>query len=76
MAKLPTVTGGQAVAAFVRAGFALARIDGSHHVLTRPGHRLNLSVPVHGNRPIASGTLRKLIRDAGLTVDAFIALLK
>jgi predicted RNA binding protein YcfA (HicA-like mRNA interferase family) len=75
MANLPSVTGEQAVAAFGRIGFTLDRIRGSHHVLKRAGHRNNLSVPVHGNKPVKRGTLRSLIRDAGLTVEEFCKLL-
>jgi predicted RNA binding protein YcfA (HicA-like mRNA interferase family) len=32
---------------------------------------LRLSVPVHGNKALKQGTLRRLIRDAGLTVEQF-----
>jgi hypothetical protein len=36
----------------------------------RPGL---LSIPMH--KPVRRGTLRKLIREAGLTVDQFVQLL-
>jgi len=42
-------------------------------ILATPGRR-PLSVPRH--RRLADGTLRGLIRDAGLTVDEFVALLE
>jgi predicted RNA binding protein YcfA (HicA-like mRNA interferase family) len=75
MASLPSVTGRQAVEAFGKAGFALVRISGSHHMLRRPGHRYVLSVPVHGKKKLKPGTLRSLIRDAGMTVEEFCELL-
>ena len=75
MASLPSVTGHEAIKAFGKVGFVLDRINGSHHILKKTGHANTLSVPVHGNRPVATGTLRSLIRDAGLTVEEFIALL-
>ena len=75
MPKLPPVTGPLAIVAFGRAGFRLDRVKSSHHILVREGWPNVLSVPVHGNRPVAKGTLRSLIRDAGLTVAEFIALL-
>jgi len=75
MPKLPRVSGGEAVRAFEKAGFHVDRITGSHHILKRDGHPFNLSVPVHGNKSLPSGTLRALIRDSGLTVEEFIALL-
>jgi len=42
-------------------------------ILVKPGVPVNLSVPDH--RELDRGLLRGLIRDAGMTVDAFIALL-
>jgi predicted RNA binding protein YcfA (HicA-like mRNA interferase family) len=73
--NLPNVTGQEAIRAFQRAGFALDRISGSHHVLKKVGHPFVLSVPVHGKKVLKSGTLRSLIRTAGLTVDEFCDLL-
>ena len=75
MAKLPVVRGAEAVRAFKRTGFLLDRVEGSHHILKKPGHRFALSVPVHGNRQVKPGTLRRLIAAAGLTVEEFCALL-
>lgn len=57
-----------------RFGYAFDRQNGSHIVLRNqmPPFR-RLVVPNH--REIAKGTLRAIIRQAGLTVDDFIALL-
>ena len=44
---------------------------GSHIVMTKPGQLVTLSIPDH--REVAKGTLRSLIRAAGLTIDEFIA---
>ena len=46
---------------------------GSHVVLLKAGLKASLSVPQH--REVAPGTLRSLIRSAGMTVDEFAALL-
>ena len=72
--KLPVVSGTRAVRAFVRLGYVVDRQRGSHILLRHPEppHR-RLSVPDH--RELAKGTLRTLIREAGLTVDAFVHLL-
>jgi hypothetical protein len=43
-------------------------------VLTRPGSIVSLSIPDH--RELAPGTLRKLIRSSGLSVQEFRNLLK
>jgi predicted RNA binding protein YcfA (HicA-like mRNA interferase family) len=76
MPKLPAVTGDEAVAAFGRVGFAHDRTSASHKILKKPGHPFTLSVPVHGGKTVKPGTLRALIRAAGLTVEAFVALLR
>ena len=75
MPKLPSVTGQEAIAAFGRVGFKLDRVTGSHHILIKDGHRFHLSVPVHGQKPLRPGLLRKLIHNADLTVEQFISLL-
>ncbi|MEN8151084.1 MAG: type II toxin-antitoxin system HicA family toxin [Planctomycetota bacterium] len=74
MARLPVVSGREAVQALGRVGYRLDRQRGSHMILRQvdPPHR-RLTVPDH--RELAKGTLRAIIREAGLTVDAFLALL-
>jgi predicted RNA binding protein YcfA (HicA-like mRNA interferase family) len=75
MAKLPAVSGKDAVRAFEGAGFVVARIVGSHHIMRKAGHPLILTVPVHRNQDVATGTLRSLISAAGLTVEEFLKFL-
>ena len=41
--------------------------------MIRPGQEGLLSIPMH--KPVKKGTLRRIIRDAGLTVDEFNDLL-
>jgi len=73
MAKLPVVSGADAVKAFQQAGWRVDRQRGSHVVLLKPGHVASLSVPQHPE--LAPGTLRALIRAAGMSVEEFVALL-
>ena len=73
MAKLPVISGSEVVKAFQRAGWRVDRQWSSHVVLLEPGHIASLSVPQH--REVAPGTLRALIRAAGMTVDEFTSLL-
>jgi len=47
-------------------GWSLARINGSHHIFTRPGRRERIVVPRHGNQPLKTGLLRSLMKIAGL----------
>jgi predicted RNA binding protein YcfA (HicA-like mRNA interferase family) len=50
-------------------GWQLQRIRGSHHIFSKPGNPRILTVPVHGNKSLKTGTLRKLLRDAELTEE-------
>ena len=73
MGKLSNIAGKEAAKAFQKAGWQLAGQVGSHLVLTKPGVRVNLSIPQH--KELSVGTLRALIRNAGMTVDEFLELL-
>jgi predicted RNA binding protein YcfA (HicA-like mRNA interferase family) len=72
--KLPVISGSEAVRAFAKIGYSLDEQHGSHMILRRgdPPHR-RISVPNH--KELAKGTLRALIREAGLTVEEFANLL-
>ena len=72
MAALPSVSGERAVRVLQKAGWTKDRQRGSHVILIKPGHAASLSVPLH--RELAPGTLRALIRAAGMSVDDFVAL--
>ena len=73
MGKLPIISGKEAAKAFEKAGWQMRGQVGSHLVLTKSGVRANLSVPQHSE--LAPGTLRGLIRAAGMTIEEFLALL-
>ena len=74
MPELPVISGREARRALERAGWEFQRQKGSHMVLTRVGSVVSLSIPDH--RELATGTLRKLIRHSGLSVEQFLELLK
>jgi predicted RNA binding protein YcfA (HicA-like mRNA interferase family) len=71
--KLGNISGKEAAKAFRRAGWDPIGQVGSHLVMVRPGVRVNLSIPQH--KELSVGTLRALIRSAGMTVDEFLAFL-
>jgi predicted RNA binding protein YcfA (HicA-like mRNA interferase family) len=73
MGKLGNISGKEAAKAFGRAGWQVIGQVGSHLVMSKSGERANLSIPQH--RELSVGTLRALIRAAGLTVDEFLELL-
>jgi predicted RNA binding protein YcfA (HicA-like mRNA interferase family) len=58
----------------MRAGFVVER-HGKHLVLVRERDRRVVPVPVHGSERIGPGLLRKLLRQAGLTLEDFLRLL-
>ena len=68
---LPVLSGREAVRVFESLGWSVARQSGSHIILVKEGEMATLSVPDH--REVAKGTLRGLIRAAGLTVADFVA---
>jgi predicted RNA binding protein YcfA (HicA-like mRNA interferase family) len=74
MGKLPVISGDQARRSLERAGWVFQRQTGSHQILTKPSYIVTIAIPRH--RELPAGTLRRIIRDAGLTVEEFISLLK
>ena len=73
MGRLGNISGNEAVKAFGRAGWQVLGQVGSHVVMAKTGVRANLSIPQH--KELSKGTLRALIRAAGMAVDEFLALL-
>jgi predicted RNA binding protein YcfA (HicA-like mRNA interferase family) len=74
VAKLPTDLSGREVrVALERAGFVFRRQVGSHMILRRDEPYARAVVPDH--KEVRSGTLRRIITDAGLTVERFMQLL-
>jgi predicted RNA binding protein YcfA (HicA-like mRNA interferase family) len=72
VARLGNISGKEAARAFEKAGWRAIGQVGSHLVMVKPGVRVNLSVPQH--KELSVGTLRALIRHAGMTVEEFLAI--
>ncbi|HWF19082.1 MAG TPA: type II toxin-antitoxin system HicA family toxin [Verrucomicrobiae bacterium] len=73
MSKLPVCSGHEAVRAFRQIGYEVDHQTGSHIILRHANMR-RLTIPNH--RELAKGTLRAIIREAGITKEEFIDLLK
>jgi len=71
MARLPVISGAQAIKAFHRAGWRAVRQSSSHVIMVKEGKDTTLSIPTHPT--LKRGLLRRLIRDAGMSVDEFVA---
>ena len=72
--KLPSIKASQVIKVLEAVGFHRIRQSGSHATYRHADGRWTI-VSIHPGKTIPRGTLRKIIRDAGLTVDEFIALL-
>lgn len=73
MSRLPVLSGRDLVRALAKIGFQLDRQKGSHMILFRPDPPATLTVPDH--RELDRGTLRAILRQAGLTPEALVKLL-
>jgi len=69
MPSLPALSGRKVVKVFESFGWEVVRQRGSHIILVKENHNATLSVPDH--EEVAKGTLRSLIRAAGITVEEF-----
>jgi len=73
--KLPRVDCQDLIRALKRAGFEEQRQRGSHLHLRRSSDNKRVTVPVHKGRTVHTGTLRAILRDAGISIDEFRELL-
>ncbi len=47
-------------------GWVLDRIEGSHHIFVKDGHR-SVPVPVHKGREITKDMVRRILKEAGIS---------
>ncbi len=70
MPKLPNVSGNEVIKALIKIGFEAVRQKGSHVRMKHEDNRV-VTIPIHNNKSLGKGLLRKILRDADLTVDEF-----
>jgi len=73
--KLPVVSGRQVVKVLQRVGYQVVRQRGSHIRLRDDSNPKHLPVTVPDHKTIKPGLLRKILRDADLTVERLLELL-
>jgi len=73
VSKLPRLSGRECIRALEKAGFLIRRQEGSHIIMRRSEPFAQVVVPDH--KELDRGTLRAIIRQAGLSVEDFTALL-
>jgi len=66
---LKLCSGADAIRKFQKASWTAVRQKGSHVMMTKAGYHWTLSIPKHDE--LGPGLLRKLINQAGLTVEEF-----
>jgi predicted RNA binding protein YcfA (HicA-like mRNA interferase family) len=72
MPKLRRLTGREVLKILHQLGFMTRRVTGSHHQLRKQteNHTCNTTVPVHGNTALATGTLKSIIAQVSLCLEA------
>ena len=73
--RLPRVTSEQTLRALRRDGWFIARQVGSHAIMRHPSKPGRLVVARHARAIMKPGMLSGILKDAGLTVEEFRALL-
>ena len=73
--KLPRINAADAIRVLEKAGFFLARQSGSHKIYKNvEGKRA--TVPFHSGKELHPKILKSILRDADLTVEEFLELMK
>jgi len=72
MPRLPRISGAEAIRALERLGFTQVRQRGSHVVLKRVGAEKTTGCVVPLHVELATGTLRGILKQAGVTTEEFI----
>ena len=70
------VSGKNVIKALSKAGFREARQKGSHIILVKDSDKGKKAVVVPNHKEVDKGTLLEIIRQAGLTRDEFLKLIK
>jgi predicted RNA binding protein YcfA (HicA-like mRNA interferase family) len=69
--RLSQLDPNRVVKAFVRLGWTVARVSGSHHIL-KAGGRATLTIPVHKGRTLKEGLVRGLLKAAEVDEERFL----
>ncbi len=74
MSGLPVASGREVIGVLLKIGYQQIRQKGSHVRLRHPNDSARRPVTVPDHRELKAGTLRAILRDAGLTIDEFVGL--
>lgn len=73
--KLPIVSGEETIKALCKAGFKVVRRKGSHVRLEKKTEKGTIKVTVPLHPTLKKGTLRIILKQAGLSIEEFVKLL-
>ena len=76
MPRRPRVTAAELIRALERGGFVHARTHGSHRLLKSLDGRKRVTVPYHASRVVPPGTVANILREAGISDEQLMDLLK
>ena len=76
MPRLPRVNARETLAALAKDGFVVDHCTGGHVYLVSSEKRRSTVVSDHGGHDLPTGTLHSILKQAGLSVEEFIELLK
>jgi predicted RNA binding protein YcfA (HicA-like mRNA interferase family) len=72
--KLPALTAKQIIRFLKKQGFVEDRQSGSHLTLKHITQHRTVTIPVHTGTDIGKGLLKKILSEAGFTLDEFLKL--
>lgn len=75
MSKLPLISGDKAVKCFERLGYEVVRQRGSHIRLHHKSDKSKRPLTIPRHKTLGKGLLRKLIRDAEITIEDLLQIL-
>ena len=75
MPKLPVVSGKEVVKTLSKIGFRHVRTKGSHAILNKEADKGKITIPVPLHKELAKGTLKSIMKQAGLRLEDFLKLL-
>jgi predicted RNA binding protein YcfA (HicA-like mRNA interferase family) len=72
MPKLPQLPGAEVVRRLKRLGLEEDHRRGGHVVLRNPISGVTTTVPCHGGKAVKTGTLHGILKQADITLEAFL----
>lgn len=74
MARMPQVTARELVRFLKAQGFVELRQSGSHLTLFHEGRSVAVTIPVHTAVDVGRGLANRILKDAGFSVEDYLAL--